>query len=191
VQGRHVDAGQAGTAGVDLALNMVSAIATALASAMLVAVPPAAAAQDVSAMRHVNPAALPAAHGYSHVVVAPQGRLVVISGQVALDKHGKLVGAGDFEAQCTQVFENLKAALESVGLGFSDVIRTDMYVTDLQHLSVLREVRSRYLPDGAPPASTLLQVEALFRPELMIEVSVEAVLPDRAPSIEDATRGTR
>lgn len=153
---------------------------------MLAAVPLTASAQDASATRHVNPPALPAARGYSHVVVAPAGRLVAISGQVALDKDGNVVGAGDFEAQCTQVFENLKAALQSVGLGFADVIRTDMYVTDLKHLAALREVRSRYLPEDAPPASTLLQVEALFRPELMIEVSVEAVIPDRRPTTDAA-----
>ncbi len=52
-----------------------------------------------------------------------------------------------------------------------------MYVTDLSHLAVLREVRARYLPADAPPASTLVQVVALYRPELMIEIAAEAVLP--------------
>jgi enamine deaminase RidA (YjgF/YER057c/UK114 family) len=172
--------------------DMNHRIAIALASALFAAASPAAGAQDAATMRHVNPQALPAAHGYSHVVVAPAGRLVAISGQVALDRNGKVVGAGDFEAQCTQVFENLKAALQSVELTFADVIRTDMYVTDLkrEHLSTLREVRARYLPEDAPPASTLLQVEALFRPELMIEVSVVAVIPDRAAGPADATIAT-
>ena len=130
----------------------------------------------------INPAGLPPAHGYSHVVIAPAGRMVSISGQVAMDRAGKVVGEGDFRAQCVQVFENLRIALDSAGLDFRDVVRTDMYVTDLGQLGVLREVRSHYLPADAPATSTLVKVDALFRPGLMIEVAAEAVLPaDRKP----------
>ncbi|ODV18929.1 MAG: hypothetical protein ABT19_07070 [Rhodanobacter sp. SCN 68-63] len=96
----------------------------------------------------------------------------------AMDAQGKVVGTGDFRAQCVQVFENLRIALRSAGLGFNDVVRTDMYVTDLSQLAVLREVRARYLPAQAQATSTLLKVDGLFRPELMIEVAAEAVLPD-------------
>jgi enamine deaminase RidA (YjgF/YER057c/UK114 family) len=124
---------------------------------------------------HINPAGLPTPAGYSHVVIAPPGTLVTISGQVALDASGNVVGAGDFEAQCTQVFDNLTVALASVGLTFDDVILTDTYVTDLQYLPVLRQVRARYLSEQHPPASTLVQVTSLFRPELLIEVSVQAI----------------
>lgn len=139
------------------------------------AVVTAAPAQE--ALRAINPPALPPAHGYSHVVIAPPGRMVSISGQVAMDRAGKVVGAGDFRAQCVQVFENLRTALRSAGLDFRDVVRTDMYVTDLDHLDVLREVRAHYLPADAPATSTLVKVDALFRPGLMIEVAAEAVLP--------------
>jgi enamine deaminase RidA (YjgF/YER057c/UK114 family) len=128
--------------------------------------------------RRSNPPTLPPASGYSHVVVAPAGRLVVISGQVALDAKGNLVGPGDFEKQCIQVHENIQAALASLGLGFKDVIRTDNYITDRKHLPVLRKVRSRYLPDAQPPASTLLVVDGFFRPDLLVEISVEAVIPE-------------
>jgi enamine deaminase RidA (YjgF/YER057c/UK114 family) len=127
----------------------------------------------------LNPRSLPPPRGYSHVVVVPAGRRVSISGQVALDSLGAVVGAGDFRAQCVQVFENLRRALASVGATFADVVSTHMYVTDLGHLAVLREVRARYLPAEAPPASTLVQVVALYRPELMIEIAAEAALPDR------------
>jgi enamine deaminase RidA (YjgF/YER057c/UK114 family) len=135
------------------------------------------AAHAHETLRAINPPALPPAHGYSHVVVAPAGRMVSISGQVAMDSEGRVVGEGDFRAQCVQVFENLRIALESAGLDFKDVVRTDMYVTDLSHLDVLREVRARYLPADAPATSTLVKVDALFRPGLMIEVAAEAVLP--------------
>jgi enamine deaminase RidA (YjgF/YER057c/UK114 family) len=140
------------------------------------------AVQAHEALQASNPPGLPPAHGYSHVVIAPAGRMVSISGQVAMDREGRLVGKGDFRAQCVQVVENLRIALASAGLDFSDVVRTDMYVTDLGQLGVLREVRSHYLPADAPATSTLVKVDALFRPELMIEVAAEAVLPaERKP----------
>jgi enamine deaminase RidA (YjgF/YER057c/UK114 family) len=137
----------------------------------------ATAVQAQDAPQAINPPELPPAHGYSHVVVAPPGRMVWISGQVAMNREGTVVGEGDFRAQCVQVFENLRIALRSAGLDFRDLVRTDMYVTDLGHLDVLREVRAHYLPADAPATSTLVKVDALFRPELMIEVAAEAVQP--------------
>jgi enamine deaminase RidA (YjgF/YER057c/UK114 family) len=137
---------------------------------------PSALQGQATRRQALNPPSLPPPRGYSQVVIA-SGRRVSISGQVAVDSLGAVVGAGDFRAQCVQVFENLRRALGSVGATFSDVVSTDMYVTDLSHLEILREVRARYLPAKAPPASTLVQVVALYRPELMIEVAVEAVLP--------------
>ena len=125
----------------------------------------------------LSPRSLPPPRGYSHIVIAPAGRRASISGQVALDSLGAVVGVGDFRAQCVQVFENLRRALGSVGATFADVVSTNMYVTDLTHLEILREVRARYLPAEAPPATTLVQVVALYRPELMIEIAAEAVLP--------------
>src|SRR5690606_36927033 len=137
--------------------------------------------------RHADPAGLPPSNGYSHLVVAPPGRLVAISGQVALDARGNPVGAGDFHAQCVQVFENLKRALAAEGLGFEDVLRLDMYVTDMDNIAILREVRDRYLTGEHPPASTLVQVQALVRPELEVEIAALAVAP--APRGAHATAG--
>jgi enamine deaminase RidA (YjgF/YER057c/UK114 family) len=146
-----------------------------LATAAL-AVPNPAAAQ-AEKPRAMNPSSLPPTRGYSHIVVTPAGRRAIISGQVSVDSLGAVVGEGDFRAQCVQVFENLGRALRSVGATFDDLVRTDMYVTDLSQLDVLREVRARYLSAEKPPASTLVQVVALYRRELMIEVAAEAVLP--------------
>jgi enamine deaminase RidA (YjgF/YER057c/UK114 family) len=138
---------------------------------------PTAALGQAPGRQALNPQSLPPPRGYSHIVIAPAGRRAIISGQVAVDSVGVLVGVGDFRAQCVQVFENLRRALGSVGATFADVVSTDMYVTDISQLAVLREVRARYLPAEAPPASTLVQVVSLYRPELMIEVAAEAVLP--------------
>jgi enamine deaminase RidA (YjgF/YER057c/UK114 family) len=145
----------------------------------IVAVSTQASGQDGSAL---SPPDLPPTNGYSHVVVAPKGRLVVISGQVALDGDGNLVGKDDFEKQCVQVHENVAKALASVGLTFKDVIRTDSYITDRKHLPSLRKCRASYIPKDSPPTSTLLVVDGMFRPELMVEVSVEAILPDKQPA---------
>ena len=159
--------------------RLVVRSALLLAGASIVSAPYIAHGQEPG-LQAINPPSLPAAHGYSHVVIAPPGRLVSISGQVAIDSAGKVVGEGNFMAQCVQVFENIRAALQSAGLTFADVVRTDMFVTELDHLSALRECRARYLPGEDQPTSTLLKVDALFRPELMLEIAVEAVLPDIA-----------
>lgn len=156
-------------------------------------VAPAAVHAQAPRRQVVNPPSLPPPRGYSHVVIAPAGRRVSIAGQVAVDSLGRMVGKGDFRAQSVQVFENLGRALRSVGATFADVVSTDMYVTDLSHLAILREVRARYLPAEGPPASTLVQVVALYRPELMIEISAEAVLADSgtlAHAQEDGSGGT-
>ena len=85
--------------------------------------------------------------GYSHVVeVTGPGRIVYIAGQLGLDANGNLVGApGDFRAQATQAFENLKLALAAVGAGFGDVVKLNNYLTDMSHLPIFREVRDNYL----------------------------------------------
>lgn len=128
-------------------------------------------------LRAIDPPSLPPPHGYSHVVVAPPGQAVSISGQVALDPAGNLVGAGNFARQCRQAFTNLGLALKSVGLGFEDLTRTDMYITDASDLPALRACRAQFLPASHAPASTLVVVKSLYRPDLLIEVAADAVLP--------------
>lgn len=129
--------------------------------------------------RFVNPPGLAPPTGYTHVVVAPDGRTVYIAGQVAFDSTGRVVGAGDFRAQAEQVFANLNRALTSVGASFKDVLKTTTFLTDLTQVAVLREVRARYLDPTHPPASTAVQVAGLVRPELLIEIEAVAVLPKR------------
>ena len=124
-------------------------------------------------LRHLNPPALSTPTGYTHVVVPQRGRLVFIAGQVSADKSGAVVGKGDFRAQSKQVFENLKAAVEAAGGTLADVAKINVYATDLSQLAAMREVRQQYFT-GNPPASTLIQVVALARPEYLLEI--EAVL---------------
>lgn len=133
-----------------------------------------------TAPRLHNPPALHAPHGYSHVAEVPPGsRLIFLAGQVALDKSGTLVGAGDFRAQAQQVFENLQSALEDAGATFADVIKLNYYVVDVEEIGTLREVRDRFVDTTSPPASTLVEVRRLFRDDVLIEVEAVAAVRDR------------
>ena len=116
--------------------------------------------------------------GYSQVVEVRGGRTLYISGQVALDSSGKVVGAGDFAAQVKQVFANLKARLDEAGTSFSDVVKLNFYLLDATNLQIVRDVRDTYVNREQPPASTLVVVKQLFRPELLVEVDAIAVAKD-------------
>jgi len=126
-------------------------------------------------IRHTNPPALSIPTGYTHVVEVLRGRTVYIAGQVAFDRSGNVVGAGDFKAQTRQVLENLKAALAAAGATFDNVVKVNTYVTDMAQIQTLRELRAEYF-GARPPASTLVQVVRLARPELMIEIEAIAVV---------------
>ncbi|WP_395107145.1 RidA family protein [Actinomadura sp. SCN-SB] len=116
--------------------------------------------------------------GYSHVVTAdPPHRLVVISGQIALDSSGELVGPGDLAAQTRQVFTNLRHALAAAGAGWEHVLKLSYFVRDVTQVPLVRAVRDEFLPDGVRPASTLVEVSALFRDDLLIEVEALAAVP--------------
>jgi reactive intermediate/imine deaminase len=128
-------------------------------------------------VKRSNPPALSKPTGYTHVVeVTGLSKTIYISGQIALDKDGNVVGAGDMKAQAEQVFRNLQAALASAGAKFSDVVKMNTYLTDMDKAPAVREVRARYFGD-ATPASTLVQVVHLARPEFMLEIEVIAVVP--------------
>jgi reactive intermediate/imine deaminase len=123
---------------------------------------------------HIAPAGVAPGFGYSHVVAAT-GRLIAISGQVALDESGQLVGSGDPEAQARQVFENLRRCLAAADATFADVVRFTVYVTDLATMAAVRAVRDEYIDTARPPASSAVQVAGLVLPELLLEIDALAV----------------
>lgn len=124
----------------------------------------------------MNPPGISNPTGYTHVVKA-SGSLVFVAGQVGLDAQGNIAGPGDFKRQTEQVFENLDTALKAAGAQFTDVVKMNIYVLDTTQLPVLREIRNRYVNTTNPPASTLVAVVALARPEFLVEIEVVAVLP--------------
>jgi len=127
-------------------------------------------------VKRTNPPTLSKPTGYTHIVeVTGPAKTVYVAGQVALDKDGNLVGAGDMKAQAEQVFKNLEAALAAAGAKFTDVVKMNTYVTDMEKAPAVREVRARYFGETTP-ASTLVQVVKLARPEFLIEVEVVAAV---------------
>lgn len=128
--------------------------------------------------RVIHPPAWPTPPGYSHAVATARP-LIFVSGQVPIDAAGALVGEGDIEAQTAQVFENLRTVLAGVGAGFDDLVKLTTFVVGLDpgKLLAIRRVRDRYLGDGPRPASSLVGVTALFRPDVLVEIEAIAELP--------------
>lgn len=131
-------------------------------------------AKSSSNIQRINPPTLNKPNGYTHVVIAKGSRMIFIAGQTSSDKNGNVVGKGDFRAQATQAFENLKSALTAAGASFNDVVKLNYYIIDMGNASTLREVRNAYVRN-APPAATLVQVGKLARDEYMLEVEAVAV----------------
>lgn len=126
-------------------------------------------------IRFISPEGMPRPNGYSHVVEVTGGRLAFISGQVPLDADNRVIGVGDFAAQARRVFVNLAAALAAADLTFADVAKLQMFVTDVSNLPALRTIRDEFVDAAHPPASTLVQVGALFHPDVLVEIDAVAV----------------
>ena len=129
--------------------------------------------------RYLNPKELSTPRFYTHAVSAEGGgTLVYVSGQVSWDAGGAVVGKGDMRAQSEQVFRNVTAALKAAGADWGDVIKMNGYMVGMnaERVSAYREVRQRFLKEGALPASTLVGVEALVHPDLLLEVEVVAAV---------------
>jgi enamine deaminase RidA (YjgF/YER057c/UK114 family) len=130
-------------------------------------------------IKHINPDTLLTPRGYSHVVaVEGAGRLAFISGQVAVDKEGKIVGPGDLKAQIKKAAENLVAALAAVGAKPSDIVKMNTYIVNYTQndYAAMREARAVLFPSGEPPASTLIGVKALAVEGLLVEIEAIAAL---------------
>lgn len=126
----------------------------------------------------IQPTGLANPGTYTHAVTAEGGKIVFIAGQVALDARGQIVGEGDLRAQTQQVLENLNVALGAAGATFDDVVKINIYAVNYTPAdrAVRLEVLGRFLSKSNPPASTMIGVPALARPEFLIEVEAIAVV---------------
>lgn len=126
----------------------------------------------------INPDGVSRSPYYTHAIAVEGGKTIHISGQVALDAKGQIVGKGDLRAQTVQAFENLKLVLQAAGASLSDIVKINTYVVNLkpEGVAAIREVRTKYLPATNPLASTLVGVQALFREDVLIEIEAIAVI---------------
>jgi enamine deaminase RidA (YjgF/YER057c/UK114 family) len=111
---------------------------------------------------------------YTHVVVAETQSLIFISGQLARDQSGNIVGPRNMRAQIQQVGENLRVALEAAGATLENLVKTTTFVTDIDEFFRHVDVRHDYLGVGLP-ASTTVEVRRLSHPDLVVEIEAIAV----------------
>ncbi len=126
----------------------------------------------------------PALGMYSHGMIVPAGEIVVVAGQVGVNRAGEVAGAGDVVAQTTQAFENVRAVLTAAGCAMTDVVRFQTFLTHATDIDgfmqARRELFPRYFPGGVYPPNTLLIISRLVKPELLVEIEAMAVKPPKA-----------
>jgi enamine deaminase RidA (YjgF/YER057c/UK114 family) len=130
----------------------------------------------------LNPASMGAPLGqYSQIArVKGGGDTLYIAGQLATNQAGEIVGAGDFEAQCRQVYANVETALKSQGAGWANVVQFTTFLVHSQDIARLKAYRTREFPALFPsnvyPPNTLLVIDRLVGEPFLIEVQTVAVL---------------
>jgi reactive intermediate/imine deaminase len=130
----------------------------------------------------INPPGLAAPLGpYSYAVAVEGGRLLFVSGCVALDASGNLVGKGDVSRQTEQVMQNLKAVIEAAGGSLADVVKVTNYMRDAREFPKLAAVRARYLVPPYP-ASTMVEVSRLIHEDMLVEIEAIALIKARGQS---------
>ncbi|WP_175716212.1 RidA family protein [Burkholderia anthina] len=125
----------------------------------------------------VNPTNLWAPFGaFSMAVIQGDGRIVHLKGQVALDRDGHVVGAGDMRAQVRQTLGNIRDVLGAMGGRMQDVISLVHYATDIDAFMQAGDIRTTCFAEPCP-VTTTVQVERLYRPDLLIEIAAVAEIP--------------
>ena len=117
---------------------------------------------------------------YSHIARVKAGEFLFISGMLAADGTGNIIGKDDFDAQCAQVFKNIEAALASAGAGWNQVVQFTTYLVHSQDIPKFMEFRKRefprLFPDGVYPPNTLLMIDRLVQEPFLIGVQTTAAL---------------
>ena len=112
--------------------------------------------------------------GYSRAVRV--GHIVHVAGTTATDDMGQVVGQEDPYAQTVYALEKIRAVLKQAGANLSDVVRTRMYVLDIDQWPAIGQAHGEFFGD-IRPAATMVEVSRLIEPELLVEIEVEAIIP--------------
>lgn len=116
-------------------------------------------------------------YGFSQVITTHGGKTIYLSGQVAWDANEKIVGKGNLAVQARKALENLGLALEAVGATPEDVVQIEVFVVDYkpEYAEIIAEANHAFFPEETPPTSTLIGVQSLADPDLLIEIKATAV----------------
>jgi len=105
------------------------------------------------------------------------GRFIAVSGSAAIDENGELVGEGDMYAQAKKCLEVIGAALERAGGRLSDVIRTRIFVTDIERWDDVGRAHREAFAD-VMPATSMVEVSRLIDPRMLVEIEADAIIGD-------------
>ncbi len=111
--------------------------------------------------------------GYSRAVKV--GNLIEVAGTTATDEHGKVHGLSDPYLQARYIFKRIESILELAGARLEDVVRTRMFVTDIGYWESVGKAHSEFF-DEIRPAASMLEVQKLISPELLVEIEVTAIV---------------
>lgn len=124
----------------------------------------------------VNPVGLKRQSYYNHVIVRV-GQPVFLTGQVAWDVDGNVVGKGDIDVQASKIWENIGIALADLGVGPDAVVKLNTYALSRETIPALHRAREAFFAGHDLPASTFVVVAGLADPDLLAEIDVTLILP--------------
>lgn len=128
-----------------------------------------------------NPESMGAPRGqYSQITRVKASEFAFIAGQLSADRNGTIIGAGDFDAQCVQIFNNIHTALTALGAGWGNIVQFTTYLVHSQDIPNFMTFRKRvfpgFFPDGKYPPNTLLMIDRLVEEPFLVEVQAIAAL---------------
>ena len=135
-------------------------------------------AQTAPNVQFMNPETVSTPRNYSHAAIIDFGncKMVIMSGQVALDAKGNLVGANDIAKQTEQVFRNIKSIVEAAGGKMDHLVKLVYFTRDVSRIQDVRNIRDQFITTQNKPASTLVEVSKLFREDVLIEIEATAII---------------